>query len=219
MRIKFLFIFFVHSILLAAQDTTNFTVDPKNLHFIEQAWQINTSGDQISSYYSIQVNNHNFPGIRPFHIRWDMIIHALDYSHKNILELGCCTALPSTLLKKYMNASRVVAVDMASYRLQAAQLFARAFEVDIEFYNMHFGADKYEDILGYGFDVVFCMSLLHWVEDKDRFLTYLSHFKHIIFEGHDSPDYEIERFKRYGFEHHSILGTSDNGRTVIHFYQ
>lgn len=216
---KFLMILVCNVSLMIAQDSDNFIIDQKNMHFIEKAWQINTSGDQIPSYYSIRVNNHTFPGIRPFNVRWNMIKDVVDYTNKNVLELGCCTALPSTLLKKYKNVSRVVAVDMADYRLQAAQLFAQAFEVDVEFYKMHFGVDDYEDRLGHAFDVVFCMSLLHWIEDKERFLNYLSHFNHVIFEGHDSSSIEIERFKRHGFSHHEILGISDNGRTVIHFYQ
>jgi SAM-dependent methyltransferase len=196
-----------------------FIVNPEKIHLIEKAWAINTSGDKVPSYYSIIIkNNHFFPGIRPFELRWNMIKDVLDYAGKNILELGCCTALPSALLKKYRNADRVVAVDMAAHRLQAAQLLAQAFEVDIEFYKLHFGDDAYEKILGYDFDIVFCMSLLYWIPDKDRFMRYLSHFKNIIFEGHDSPTTEIERFKKYGFDY-KHLGVSDKGRTLFLFYK
>ncbi|MDR3550945.1 MAG: class I SAM-dependent methyltransferase [Candidatus Babeliales bacterium] len=206
-----------HFVLVASQSDNNFAVDPKRIHLVEQAWKINTSGDRVTSYYSIKINNRTFPGIRPFEFRWNMFKDALDYTNKNILELGCCTALPSTLLKKYKGAARVVAADMASYRLEAAQLFAKAFDVDIDFYKLHLDTDKYEEILGYDFDVAFCMSLFHWVKDKERLMRYLSHFEHVIYEGHGTL--EIERFKKHGFDNYEVLGASDNGRPVVYFYK
>lgn len=202
-----------------AQNNDLFVIPPQNMHLVEKAWGINTSGDKVTSYYSIHINDRMFPGIRPFELRWNMIKDVIDFSDKNILELGCCTALPSTLLKKYRNVARAVAVDMASHRLEAARLFARAFEVNVEFYKLHFGNDNYEEFLGYDFDVVICMSILHWVQDKDRFMKYLSHFKNIIFEGHNGPSVEIEQFRKYGFENYKKLGVSDNGRTLFLFYK
>ncbi len=211
------FILVSTSTCLLSQANLHFMVDSNNLRFIEQAWRINTSGDRVTSYYSIQINNRIFPGLRPFELRWNMIKDAVDYTDKNILELGCCTGLPSTLLKKYKNPSRVVAVDMSDQRLRAAQLFAEGFGVDIEFYKIHLGNNKYEDLIGYDFDIVFCMSLLHWVPNKDRFMRYLSHFKHVIFEGHRSPAAGIALFKKYGFTSYQILGLADRARTVILF--
>lgn len=203
----------------AKQQDDLFVIKAGNMPLIEKAWQINTSGAKITSYYSLNVNGRTFPGIRPFGLRWDMFKDLLDYTGKNILELGCCTALPSITLKKYREAGHVVAVDMADYRLLAAQLVAKAFEVSLDFRKLNLDNDNYEKQLGYDFDVVFCMSLLNWVKDKNRLMAYLSHFKNVIFEGHEHPTVEIARFARYGFNNYKLLGVSDLGRSVILFYR
>lgn len=56
-----------------------------------------------------------------------------------------------------------------------------------------------------------------WVQDKERLLHYLSHFSEVLYEGHDSPEMEIARFEKLGFSRHTILGTTDARRFLIHF--
>jgi 2-polyprenyl-3-methyl-5-hydroxy-6-metoxy-1,4-benzoquinol methylase len=159
-----------------------------------------------------------------------LIKDILDYSGKNVLELGCCMGLVATSLKKYRGVNRAIGVDGTDFflkkqgsphRIQAAQWFAQAFEANVQFIQTDLDSDPhYETKIGYDYDVVFCMSLLHWVQDKERLLHYLSHFNHVIFEGHDAPSVEIERFKRHGFDHHTIIGIADlQGKTIIHFYK
>ena len=76
---------------------------------------------------------------------------------------------------------------------------------------------NYEEKIGYDYDIVFCMSLIHWVKDKNRLMRYLSNFNHVIFEGHESNSVEIAQFKKYGFDKYAILGNADKERTIILF--
>ena len=207
-----------------------FNINPQNEHFLEQAWSVNTGGRSCPQYYSITVNKRLFKGNRPWEARWDLIKDIIDYEGKNVAELGCCMGLVATSLKKYRGVNRAVGVDGTDafltkqgspYRIRAARWFAQAFDADVQFIQADLDNDlNYETRIGYDYDVVFCMSLLHWVQDKERLLRYLSHFDHIIFEGHDAPSVEIERFKKHGFDNHTILGIGDHqGKTIIHFYK
>ena len=74
------------------------------------------------------------------------------------------------------------------------------------------------------FDIVVAMSIYKWVDDKERFLQYLSQFRSILYEGHDPDDIEIERFAKYGFSHKVVGKTqtgisysNDNTRTLMVF--
>ena len=51
---------------------------------------------------------------------------------------------------------------------------------------------NYETKIGYDYDVVFCMSLLHWVQDKERLLRYLSHFDQVLSSFAFEPGYQYE---------------------------
>lgn len=210
----------------------NFTIPVENMYLIEKAWSVNTAGPgapkETPSYYNITINNTYCPGLRPWELRWDMIKDAMDYSGQRVLELGCCMGLVSTCLKTYCGVAKATGVDGTDqflisqgspYRIKAAQWIAQAFEADVNFIQTNFNADAYESIIGYDHDIVFCFSLLYWIHDKDRFMTYLSHFSHVIFEGHESDKFEIAQFAKYGFVHYEILGRADRGRTVIHFYK
>lgn len=221
----FLFLCSLNSVKINAHE--DFTIDNSNLYLIEKAWSVNTGGPSCHAYYSIIINNRLFPGLRPWELRWNMIKDALDYAGKNVLELGCCMGLVTTCIKKYRGAHNVVGVDGpdaflvqqgSPYRIAAAKWFAQAFEADVSFLQVDFNNERYEDKIGYDYDIVFCLSLLNWIHDKERFLRYLSCFNNIIFEGHDSLDIEVARFRRYGFNYR-VLGRSDKGRMVIHFFK
>ncbi len=246
MKKRFYFIGIIHSCLLFSNQELRrtdvvinkntidyegqFFINPDKLYLIKQAWSVNTSGwSPEPSYYSIVINGQKFKGVRPWALRWNMVKDALDYQGKKVVELGCCMGLVHTFLKRYRNVTSAVGVDGPDYflqvqgsphRLRAARRVAQAFEVSEDFIQVDFNRDKdYEGKIGYDYDIVFCMSLLHWIHDKDRFMRYLSKFQHIIFEGHNVPSVEIARFKRYGFSNYTILGKVDRGRTVIHFYK
>lgn len=210
----------------------DFIIPESNIHLIQKAWSFNTAGPgapkETPSYYNITINGTYYPGLRPWELRWDMIKDALDYSDKRVLELGCCMGLVSTCIKKYCDALSATGVDGTDQflisqgspmRVQAAKWVAQAFEVNVDFIQTNLNADRYESIIGYDYDIVFCFSLLNWIHDKDRFMHYLAHFDHVVFEGHDSLQNEIDRFYKYGFANHEILGHADRGRTVIHFYK
>jgi len=227
----FLFVITV-ALVSSSQMRGAFTVPNANMYLIENAWSVNTAGpgapSSSPSYYSMTINGKNFLGLRPWELRWDMIKNAMDYSGQKVLELGCCMGLVATCLKRYRDASQATGVDGTDqflisqgspYRIKAAQWVAQAFEVDIAFKQTDFNADEYESIIGYDYDVVFCFSLLHWIHEKDRFMRYLSNFSHVVFEGHESDKFEIDRFAKYGFPFYEILGKADRGRTVIHFYK
>src|SRR3990167_4949145 len=192
-----------------------FFVDPEKMPLINYAWSINTVGNGVSpsappSYYSAIINGQYLPGARPWEMRWDLIKDATVYKGKRILELGCCTALASTFLKRYRGAAYSLCIDAPDYilksqgspdRLLAAKLVAHAFDVEVDFAQIDLNRDNYEEEIGYDFDIALCMSLLRWIDDKDRLMHYLSHFSEVIFEGHDPDQVEIERFKKYSFDH------------------
>lgn len=211
---------------------SNFQIPTDNLYLIEKAWSVNSAGPGVpkdnQSYYNMTVNDIFFQGLRPWELRWEMIKDATNYQGKRILELGCCMALVSTCLKKYCKVSKATGVDgtdafLASQgspdRIRAAQWVTQAFEVEVEFIQTDLNRDAYESIIGTEYDIVFCFSLLHWIHDKDRFMNYLAQFNEVIFEGHESAEFEIKRFQSYGFTNYTILGQADRGRTVIHFYK
>ena len=208
----------------------SFNIDPQNMHFIEKAWSVSSGGSGVypsgPSYYSLTLNGRFFRGERPWDLRWDMIKDAFDYKDKKILEIGCCLAMPCTFLMKYRGAASATGVDVPDrilqiqgdpYKLTAARWVDRAFKVDVKYIQTDLNSEQYESKIGYDYDIVVCMSILNWVTDKKRLLRYLSHFNHVIYEGHNNDQTEIARFKSVGFTHYEILGKADKNRTVIYF--
>ena len=65
-------------------------------------------------------------------------------------------------------------------------------------------------------DVVFALSVLNWLDDKQRFVNFLSRFDEVIYEGHDPEEVEIERFRRVGFEQIVVRTSRDRHRAVLH---
>ena len=206
-----------------------------DLELLSKAWEIPTGGSNGQPYNHIVVEGISFPGERAWDERWTLIKDAMDYRGKRILELGCNVALASTYLLKYQNALECAGVDRPNELLavhgmprliEAAKLIHRAFHVNLEILQMDINNTEYEELLGFDYDVAVCMSFLKWVDDKERLLDYLSHFHHIIYEGHEADSIEIERFQRRGFEYR-ILGATQVGvsypknafRTLIYFFK
>jgi hypothetical protein len=63
---------------------------------------------------------------------------------------------------------------------------------------------------------VFALSVLNWVQDKQRLLDFLGRFEEVIFEGHDSFDVESRQLGSVGFKQIDIVGVSERGRKIIH---
>lgn len=202
---------------------------------LEKAWQIPTGGAHAKPYYSIELDGHSFPGERSWDARWALMKDAASFKNKRILELGCNVGLASVYLLKYRGAESSVGLDRPDPLLakedmprmiEAAQLIQKAFKVSFPIVQTDVNNSSYEEILGYDYDVVICMSFLKWVQDKERLLHYLAHFDHIIYEGHDPDETEISRFQNYGFEYR-ILGSTQVGvsypadatRTMIYFFK
>jgi len=204
----------------------DFIINPANIHLIEKAWSVNTGGPSCRQYYRMTINGKVYPGSRLWDMRWDVIKDATDYTNKNILDLGCNMGLVSTCLKTYRGVSAAVGVEGpdwfliqqgSPHRVQAAQWFAQAFEADVSFIQVDLnGSGNYEEVIGNDYDIAFCMCLLNWIKDKERLLRFLAQFNEVIYEGHDSLEVELDRFRRHGFTHFRILGKGDRG-SIIHF--
>ncbi len=65
-------------------------------------------------------------------------------------------------------------------------------------------------------DIVFALSVLNWVKDKERLLKFLGRYREVIFEGHDSVAVETERFKQVGFGHITLIAVSERDRPLLH---
>lgn len=204
-----------------------------NHTILEEAFKCNTSGNGLC-YYGIDIDGKSYHGERNWNDRWNLLKDSLEFNGKNVLEIGCNMGILSIYLKKFRDINKAVGVDQPDEMLivtnkrdtiKAAKLLKDGFCVDdISFVQMDLNKEKYEEILGYDFDIVAAMSIYKWIEDKERFLNYLSKFKHIIYEGHEPDEVEIEKFTKFGFNH-KILGqtqtgvsySKDNTRTLILF--
>lgn len=193
-----------------------FIIKDENLSLLDKVFMKN------GNYIDITINNRHFGGNRPWEVRWNIIQNAYQYKNLKVLDLGCFLGINSICIKKYGEAKSVTGVDYTINHLKQAEILARAFEVDnVNFVYANFNDTevRYEDILGYDYDIVFCMSLIHWIHDqKERLLTYLSKFDKLIFEGHEPAEVEIKRFEKYGFNA-KLLGFAENKRPLIFFYK
>ena len=59
------------------------------------------------------------------------------------------------------------------------------------------------------------LSVLHWVQDKERFLAFVGRFDEVIFEGHDSSRTERSRLRQAGFTEIDLVDTSERGRPIL----
>lgn len=210
----------------------NYYADHK---ILKEAFSLNTSGNG-KCYYKAKLNEVIYEGERDWDLRWDLLKDLLEYNNKNVLEIGCNMGIFINYLKKFRNINKAVGVDQPDELLvnsnkkdtiKAANLLRKGLllkDNDVVFKQVDLNNEEYENILGYEYDIAIAMSIYKWVEDKERFLKYLSNFKNIIYEGHDSDDEEIERFLKYNFKH-KIIGKSQIGvsykstdfRTIILF--
>jgi 2-polyprenyl-3-methyl-5-hydroxy-6-metoxy-1,4-benzoquinol methylase len=177
-----------------------------------------SSPDRNIAYYSLYFEGYHFPGERPWEERWKTLRDITDYSGKRILELGCNMALLSAFLLKERNAKEALAIDVDGGILEAAKCFATTLGVSIKYQKQDFDSPVNWEMKIADFcpDIVFALNVLNWVNDKERFLKFLSGFSELIFEGHDSLDIEIGRLQSVGFSNIDIIGQSERDRHVLH---
>jgi len=188
-----------------------------------EAWKLArvsnaSSPGAILAYHSFEMNGYKFPGERPWIDRWNVIRTITDYSGKRTLELGCNMALLSCFLLKEAHASAALAVDAGYKILKAAEQISFAFGVKPVLMQENFD-DKNDwetSLTEFKPDIVFALSILNWVRDKQRFLTFLGRFNEVIFEGHESFDIESERLRAVGFQTVDIISISERGRQIIY---
>jgi len=186
------------------------------------AWQIAQSSNASSpglpkAYYAIDFEGYHFPGERPWNERWNRLKNVSGYSVKTILELGCNMGLLSIHLLKEAGAAKCIGVDHDKKILESAKLISEVFEVKPVFKQVNFDSAKdwESDLLSYKIDIVFALNVLNWVNDKDRFLKFLSNFPEIIFEGHDTTEVERKRFEQIGFNTIKKIGYSERERIIL----
>jgi len=162
--------------------------DPK-LKKLLDAWRLaqksNASAPALPlAYYAIDFEEYHFPGERPWNERWNRLKNVSDYSGKIIIELGCNMGLLSTFLLSEKNASKCIGVDHDSKILQSAKLISEVYNVRPEFFQVNFDSkDNWEEkLLAYNADIIFALNVLNWINDKQRFLNFLSNFPEVIFE-------------------------------------
>jgi hypothetical protein len=205
-----------------------------DMELLQQAWKLPTGGAHNTPYYQLEINGIRFSGERPWEIRWEMIKEASAFQGKRILEIGSNVGLTSVFALKYAEAAAATIVDRPPALAgkfgmaplwDVIALVHRAFDVYPSSLQLDLNADAYEDTIGVDYDIAVAMSILKWVEDKERFMRYLSNFSEVIYEGHDLDHTEIERFAEHGFNSYQKLGTShvgasypvDSHRTVFLF--
>jgi tRNA A-37 threonylcarbamoyl transferase component Bud32/2-polyprenyl-3-methyl-5-hydroxy-6-metoxy-1,4-benzoquinol methylase len=187
-----------------------------------KAWKIaqksNASSPGIPiAYYALEYNGVHFPGERPWSKRWIELKNISDYSGKTIIELGCNMGLLSTFLMKEFGAKKCIGVDHDEKILESARIIAEVFDVTPVFKVVDFDSSKNweDDLLSYKADIVFALNVLNWVQDKKRFLKFLSSFNEVIFEGHDLPENEKNNFRQFGFASIEEIGYSERERIIL----
>lgn len=212
-----------------------------NHEILSEVFKMNTSGNG-RCYYQISIENRFYEGERNWDERWNLIKDCLDWKDKNVVEIGCNMGILLTYLKKFRNINRSYGIDQPDGMLiesnkaktiEAAKLLDKAFglegqigyiQVDLNDPSIWLSTktttsdDKDIDTPSIflpnpdHYDVVAALSILKWINDKEKFLDYLAGFKHVLYEGHDSDEEEIKRFTDRGFDYF-ILGSTQTGKS------
>lgn len=195
------------------------TTDAPDIKILQQAWKIGMHSDanapgQGIAYYSLDLVGCHFPGERPWVLRWHEISERVDFKNKRVLELGCNLGLFSAFACR-VGARECVGVDHDSEILEGARLVSKAFHVNNEFYQVDFDVDKsWEDRLR-GFDLVIALSVVNWLTNRERFLSFLGKHAEVLYEGHESLDVEIGRLRSAGFSRIEVIMVTERNRAVF----
>lgn len=199
-----------------------------NHDMLKEAFSINTSGNG-KCYYGITIDGHTYPGERNWDLRWNLIKDCIDWTDKNVMDFGCNMGVSLTYLQKFRNIFSACGVEAPDEFLQktdkprtieALKKLEEAFGLprpaSIYRIDLNDVDNQYERVLEWSplpkeDSVAIAMSILKWIDDKDRFLTHLSNsFNTVIYEGHESDEEELSRFAKYGFTG-KILGKTQTG--------
>lgn len=206
----------VPNIILKLDPSADESQDIKKLHI---AWNLaarsnaNTP-DTISAYYSLQLAGFGFVGERSWENRWESIKTQISCRNKRVLELGCNMGLFSTFFK-LNGAKECTGLDIDEDIIEAAQLVAKAFNVQNNYYVENFDMPGWDEKYN-GYDFVIALSVLNWLKRKREFLNFLSKHKELIYEGHDSFHVEYDRLKSCGFDFIQIISVSERGRIIFY---
>ncbi|MFL5482640.1 MAG: methyltransferase [Gemmatimonadaceae bacterium] len=174
-----------------------------------------SSPGTLSAYYSLDVSGVNFPGERPWVLRWTHIRRSVDFRGKRFLELGCNLGLLAAHAK-LSGASFCLAVDIDADILSAARIAAKALGADVQFSQQNLDSSNQWEMDLNGYDIVSALSVMHWLKDKERAWRFLADQKEVLYEGHESGDEAVKRFRTLGFAHVSVLSVSERGRSLIY---
>jgi predicted nicotinamide N-methyase len=112
-------------------------------------------------------------------------------------------------------ASSACGVDSDPSILEAARLTATAFGVMPTFEQINLTNDpEWEERLG-GRDIVVAMSVIHWLPNAQRVLSFLAQHRVVLYEGHDDLETETARLRQAGFSNVDVLLESERGRHVL----
>ena len=193
------------------------------LKTLAEAWSIASRAkasapDADLAYYSLDIGGINFPGERPWILRWERIRKNIDFKGKRLLELGCNMSLLS-IHAKLSGAAFCLGVDADKDILLAANLASRAFGTDVEHRPVDLGDSfHWEEELN-GFDIVSALSVLHWIEDKERVWSFISKHKEVLYEGHESEREAEHNLRKAGFTRLVPLGTTERNRQMFYASQ
>lgn len=211
-----------HLTQLTLMQRARLQADP-NLEMLAEAWGIASLAKASSpgvdiGYYSIDIEGINFPGERPWILRWERIRKSMNFKGKRLLELGCNMGLLS-IHAKLFGATACLGVDIDKEILEAADLASRAFGTDVAYRQLDLGDSfPWEEELK-GFDIVSALSVLHWIEDKERVWSFLAKHKEVLYEGHESEQEAELSLRRAGFTHIVRLGITERNRQMFHAYK
>ena len=194
--------------------------EDQNLVRLAAAWDV-AAGSNASSpgiahaYYSIDIDGINFPGERPWVLRWQNISNCVNFNNKRFLELGCNMGLLATHAK--MNgAAECLGLDVDSDILRAAKMVANAFDVAVNFQQHNLDDPRTWESDFSDYDIVSALSVMYWVKDKQRLWNFLGRHQELIYEGHE-PDSVAERnLKNAGFNSIQKIGFSERGRSLFY---
>lgn len=203
----------------AFMERARLRADP-NLEVLANAWRLaarahaSAPGVDIG-YYSIDIAGINFPGERPWMLRWDRIQKGIDFKGKQLLELGCNMGLLSIHAKLY-GAKACLGIDVDKEILEAAALASRAFEVEVAHRLLDLDAPFPWEGEMKGFDIVSALSVLHWVKDKKRAWAFIARHNEVLYEGHESEQEAESNLRQAGFMHIVRLGATERNRQMFY---
>lgn len=198
-------------------------LNSERLRDLAVAWRMGAASSASSpgttiAYYSLEFDGVRFPGERNWEQRWSYLRDATRYSGKRVLELGCNLGLLSTWVLHSAGADAVLGVDHNPDIVAAARRVAAVYDVVPRFAVIDFDRDDgWEDELAaFDPDIVTALNVDHWLQNPERFLSFIGRFSEVIFEGHGSAADEYRKLSRLGFKDIRLIATSERGRPVLH---